>query len=269
MTAPRVPPFLRPRLQPMDITLPSAFPVHFVNGHQALALEMTPALELSQALTLLQLQPSRPILVLVGGASGLQDSHFDVLSHLFQDSLCPWLQARGFGVVDGGTEAGIMQLMGEAYHQTQCSFPLVGVAAQGTIVLPQDPSDATDERAQLDPHHPFFLLVPGQDWGDEAPWLAKLAHCWAGAHPSVTLVVNGGGITFQDVAESVALGRPVVVVAGSGRTADSLAAALEGDRSDAQASALVQSGLIHSIHLEQASQDMLALLDRLIAVYSG
>lgn len=252
----------------MDITLPSAFSLRFANGRQALALEIDPALDLSQVFQVLALPQPRPVLVLVGGASGLEEVHLQALAQLFQKTLCPWLQAGGFGVIDGGTQAGIMQLMGEAYVQTGVDFPLVGVAARGTVALPQETLAAAGNQARLEPNHPFFCLVSGQDWGDEAPWIAKIAQSWAGSCPSVTLVVNGGGITFQDVAESVRVGRPVVVMEGSGRTADLLAAALQGDRSHEQATQLVQSGLIHRVHLNQPPAEVVAVLDRLIAAQS-
>lgn len=249
----------------MDITSPSAFSLHFANGCQALALEIDPALDLSQIFQIFPLSQPRPVLVLVGGASGLEQGHWETLTQLFQTVLCPWLQRGGFGVVDGGTQSGVMQLMGEAYAKTKVDFPLVGVAARGTVALPQETLSTTGHQARLEPNHPFFCLVAGQEWGDEAPWIAKLAQLWAGSCPSLTLAINGGGITMQDVAESVKVGRSVVVVEGSGRTADILAAALQGDRSHEQATKLVASGLIHRIHLNQSPAEFVALFDQLIA----
>jgi hypothetical protein len=79
----------------------------------------------------------------------------------------------------------------------------------------------------LQPHHTHFLLVPGDHWGDESPWIARVATLLAGEAPSVTLLVNGGEISRQDVAHSLAAGRPVLVVAGTGRLADELAGSQE------------------------------------------
>ena len=77
-----------------------------------------------------------------------------------------------------------------------------------------------------------MILVPGDSWGDEFPWLADVADAVAGASRSVTLVVNGGEITYDDIARSVERHRPVVVLAGTGRTADAIGAANDGDRGD-------------------------------------
>ncbi len=66
---------------------------------------------------------------------------------------------------------------------------------------------------------------------------------------SMTLLVNGGDIAWQDVSESVAAGRPVLVIAGSGRTADTLADALRREATDERAAELAQTGLLHAADL--------------------
>ena len=62
-------------------------------------------------------------------------------------------------------------------------------------------------------------------WGDEVPWLGRVASAVAGSRASATLLVNGGEIAYLDMADSLSRDRPVVVLAGSGRTADDVAAA--------------------------------------------
>jgi hypothetical protein len=82
--------------------------------------------------------------------------------------------------------------------------------------------------APLDPYHTQVILVPGDTWGDESPWLSRVAAAIASGWPSVTLVVNGGEITYGDIEHSLEAGRPVIVLAGTGRTADAIAAAAHG-----------------------------------------
>jgi hypothetical protein len=60
-------------------------------------------------------------------------------------------------------------------------------------------------------------------------------------------VINGGDIVYSDVARSVKAGRPVLTVAGSGRTADELAAAVRGDPADDRAVALARSHLVRAV----------------------
>ena len=83
---------------------------------------------------------------------------------------------------------------------------------------------------------------------------ARVAELLAGDRPSLTLLVNGGDVSVDDVAESVRAGRPVLVVGGSGRAADTLAAALRDETPpDERVRALASSALVHAAELEEDS----------------
>jgi hypothetical protein len=141
-----------------------------------------------------------------------------------------------------------MALIGQARAKLGASFPLIGVTAGGTV----KPDDSTVGRAavaSLEPNHTHVVLVPGARWGDESSWLADVASWVAGDAPSVTVVVNGGEVTVGDAERSVAAGRPVLVVAGSGRAADELAAALQEPSQDQWAGKLSGSGLVEAVDL--------------------
>ena len=101
--------------------------------------------------------------------------------------------------------------------------------------------------APLDSGHTHFVLVPGSTWGEEAPWIARVAGAVAGGRPSVTVLVNGGEIAWTDVAESLRARRLVLAVAGTGRTADALAEATAGRPSDPRAARLVATGLVEAV----------------------
>ncbi len=88
-------------------------------------------------------------------------------------------------------------------------------------------------------------------WGAEAPWIARTATVLAGAAPSITVLANGGQIAYADVQRSVETSRPVFVIAGSGRTADVFVGALAGAPADERAAALVESGLIRSVPMDE------------------
>ena len=76
----------------------------------------------------------------------------------------------------------------------------------------------------------------------------------AGDTPSATVLINGGEIAYSDVERSLAAGRSVLAVAGSGRTADDLAAALRGDPADERAVALAESDLVQAVPAENPSR---------------
>ena len=174
--------------------------------------------DLAQALDRLGVRRDRPVLVLVGGAGGMTPEHMDLFRGLLAD-LLPMLLDRGVAVVDGGTDSGVMKVMGGL----KGDLTLVGVAAEGAL------GDVA-----LEPNH-IHVLVPGDQWGDESPWIAEVASVIAGPRPSATLLVNGGEIAYADVTESIERQRTVVVLSGTGRTADAIAAA-SGDRAVSVAS---------------------------------
>lgn len=222
------------------------FTLTFPKGLAARGVWVGRPAELPGALRELGLRPPRPTLALVGGAGGMNEFDLARLRLLFEGALAPLAESLGAFVVDGGTDAGVMRLMGQARARTGAAFPLVGVAATGTVALPGT-APSHPEAASLEPHHTHFVLVPGAKWGDESPWLSRVAGALAAGAPSVTVLVNGGEIARQDVSRSIQAGRPVVVVAGSGRTADTLAAALRGEADDAQAKTLATSGLLRMV----------------------
>lgn len=199
----------------------------------------------------------RPILVLVGGASRMTPNDLEQLSLFFSDVICPLVEHHQGIVIDGGTDAGVMRLMGEARDRTGSTFPLIGVAAQGTVCLPQQHPPILPDYAALEPNHTHFILVPGGLWGDESPWMAKTATLLT-SRKSFTILVNGGNIAWQDVANSVKADRPVLVLAGSGRTADELAKAIVGDRGNPWANQLVDSGLLSAVELQSDLEELKA-----------
>jgi hypothetical protein len=144
---------------------------------------------------------------------------------------------------------------------------LVGVTPTGKVALPnklQTDADLTP----LEPNHTHFVLIPGSNWGDESPWISNVATVLAGNTPSVTVLLNGGEITFQDAFCSVNTGRLVVVIGGSGRTADILASALAGNPTDDRAQELVKSGkfqCINLIDIERRVDDLGEIIKGLLA----
>lgn len=198
---------------------------------------------LAGALDALGLSEPMPVLVLIGGAANVDPAVAEALLILFE-RLAPRLDALGVTVVNGGTAFGVMALMGQARHRTAAGFPLVGVAARGTVAQETLPScaavsvlseagqlvdidrlggRASGEGARLDPHHSHFLLTPGDRWGDESAWIVAAATQLAGNRPALTLVAAGGLVTRRDVGLALQTGRRLIVLAGTGGTADLLA----------------------------------------------
>lgn len=247
-----------------DPVIPSLLTLPFPGGHRAQAIWLAPHHTIRQALDPLALERPRPTLVVVGGAGLMAAISRQRLRVLFNEVLAPLAQELQLTVIDGGTDAGVMQLMGQARHRLGGTFPLVGVLPQGQARL-SDPAamamleqrrsggesaaatPAADAASQipranapapdapeygLEPHHSHFLLTPGQDWGSESAWISDLATAIAPPKPALTLLINGGKIATTDFHINLAAGRPMLVLAGSGRLADQVAAALAAEEDD-------------------------------------
>jgi SLOG in TRPM, prokaryote len=183
------------------------------------------------------------VVVLVGGAGGLQPAEARTCSVLFERVLLPVIEEIGGVLVDGGTDTGIMSLAAKARRSIGGQLPHVGVVAEGTVRWPgstHEPEDAAD----LEPDHTHFVAVPGDRWGDEATWLSVVASAIAGTAPSVTVLANGGDVAYEDVRLSIAQQRPVLVLDGTGRSAAAIAAARSGGPADPRAAKLAASALV-------------------------
>lgn len=239
------------------------FTIPLVEGHRAIAARIQDPLDLPSTLERFGLQRPRPTLALVGGASNMTSQDYELLRGLFTTVIAETVADTNAAIVDGGTNAGIMRLIGQARTELNANFPLIGVAPFRKMQLPHlchlPPASATPA-----PNHTHFILVPGEEWGDESVWLAKVTTLLSGSCPSATLVINGGNVTWQDVVESVAAQRLTLVLAGSGRTADQLAAALHNQSQDKRANQIVATGLVKLVHLEVGLPKLAQQLQQLL-----
>jgi hypothetical protein len=218
--------------------------------------------ELPAALDTLGVPRPRPVLLMVGGAGGMDEGARQALAGVLRDAVVPSVERHGAVVVDGGTDSGVMRMLGRARAAGGSGFPLVGVAATGTVRVPGGGS-VIDDAAELERNHSHAVLVPGDAWGDESPWLTHVADVIAGDRPSLTVVVNGGEITYTNVAESIERGRPVVVLAGTGRTAAAIAGARNGQATDGRAAAIAASPLTEVVAVDDAAA-LRAAIDALL-----
>ena len=221
--------------------------------------------QIADTLADIGLGAAKPTLVLIGGASQISKSDYRLIQSLFADVISPLADKLGCYVVDGGTDAGIIRLIGQARRATQATFPLVGITPVDLLDLPNFPA-AEEDSAPLEANHTHCIAVPGRSWGDESAWMAKIATLLAGDRPSVVLLINGGSITWKDAAANAAVGRQILVLEGSGRAADLLVDTLKGkSTSDERALALAGSGLLEAVSLCQGAK---ALSEKLTAKLS-
>jgi hypothetical protein len=183
-----------------------------------------------------------PAVVLVGGADGLDPADALRCERLFADVLIPVLTVTGATVIDGATDVGVTRLIGRARRRAGATGQHVGVVADANVAWPDQP--LADGKASLEPNHTHVVVVPGEEWGDEVPWLSAVADAIAGEAPSITLLANGGNIAYNDIRASLAVGRRVFVLPGTGRTADEIARAAAKESAEPEALEIAGSPLV-------------------------
>jgi hypothetical protein len=178
-----------------------------------------------------------------GGAKGLDDSRKARLAELFTDAIAPAAAELGALIIDGGTQSGVMAMMGEAVARDGRKCQLLGVAPTGKVTYPGGPGDADiADPVPLEPNHSHFVLVEGKDWGDETGPMLELARAFNA--PTVAILINGGTIAADEALQSVRNGWPLVIIEGSGRFADDLSAAVRDGQhaKSAELSEIARSG---------------------------
>lgn len=210
----------------LDLRSPGLVTIKFTEGHQAQAYNLSPQQTSTEALKAMGLKGPNPTLVIIGGASEMSPESLTQLQAIFNSVIAPLADELHLTVLDGGTDAGVIHMMGVARSHIQGSFRLVGVAPQAKVQFPHEADDhgaPEVSRYPLEPNHTDFLLVPGDQWGCESPWLSELASTLAGDRASLAILINGGNVTFTDLTFNLGSGRPTVVLSGSGRLADRIA----------------------------------------------
>ena len=239
------------------------FKIAISNGLTASAIRVLSRENLPNAMGKLELYSPRPVLVILGGAGKMSEADLSRLRSLFVKVLAPVAEELGASVVDGGTDFGVMQMMGQARAEISATFPLIGVTPVGKVAIPNQ--IPPEEVTALEPHHSHFVLIPGSNWGDESPWLADVATVLANGAPSVAVLVNGGEISKKDVSENLKANRLVLAVAGTGRLADTLTVALRGEASDEGVRELVASRLVQAIDLKENFDSLSQLINEMLS----
>ena len=237
----------------------TTFVKEFPNSHQAVAVrtgaEANPAF-IAEAL---ELPTSSGLLLLSGGAGLMSEGLLDQLLLLFT-VVAETLAREQVTVIDGGTQAGVMQMMGEALARAGRTAPYIGVLPAHAEVEPGGPHGEDI----LEPHHSHFVLIESDQWGSESKIMCDLATYLSTQAPSLVLLVNGGEIALQDIEWNVRQGREIVVLVGSGRLADEIAAAVRQPerRTQDRIATLVREGRITLFDIADGPEALAALIRR-------
>ncbi|HJQ24259.1 MAG TPA: DUF4231 domain-containing protein [Blastocatellia bacterium] len=213
--------------------------IRFSNRNEAVVVLPAADAEAKDVVAALGLPPYEAVIVVSGGAGGLDEKLVPRLTQLFGRGVArAAVEARAV-ILDGGTQAGVMAMMGEAVAGRGYKTSLVGVAPKSLINF----AEGATGGVPLEPNHSHFVLVDGDTWGSETSTLFALAAALinrtapAGAAnqppkdgaekaaKGVMILVNGGPISRNEVLYAVRQNLSLIVVEGSGGLADEIATA--------------------------------------------
>lgn len=246
--------------------------IAFPNGNRALALRLEKAtglaayapaaadgLAIAEALGL---PPPRAFLLVHGGASAMPPAQMDRLRRL-AGGVARLVAEEVIAVIDGGTQAGVMQIVGEERARVEGTAPLIGVCPAALVSWPGGP--ASSNLVPLEPNHTHFVLTAGEHWGAETKTMFALAAALSSdGVPSVAILANGGPIAQDEVLQDIRQGREIIVIRGSGRLADSIAATIMGDNEPPgnEIAAIVREGHITLFDITDEPAALAALIRR-------
>ena len=239
--------------------------ITFANGNRAVAVSAPRDASAKTIINALGIVSPPAVILLFGGAAGLDDSRKAHLATLFADGVTPVAAELGALIIDGGTQSGVMAIMGEAVAQHPRTCQLLGIAPKGKIAHPEIVgASAVSDGAPLEPHHSHFVLVESAEWGGETTTLLELARGFNA--PIVAVLVNGGAIAADEALQSVRNGWPLLVLEGSGRFADELSEAVRDGQSakSAKIGEIARSGRVALFHVDDAAEKLKVELRRML-----
>lgn len=242
--------------------------ISFPNGNRALAVVPpigTSATDLVRALGIPQ---PKALIMIAGGAARMDERDHPNLMRLFTDGIAHTAATHNALVIDGGTQSGVMELMGQGIAKQQQRTVLLGISPAGNVTYPGKKRQRVgSEEVPLDPNHSHFVLVETNEWGGETETMYELAKVFSEGCPSVAILINGGAIAKNEVLYNVRQRRPIIVIEGSGRFADEIARILHEKSSfdsDPDLTEITSQGKLYLFPLAGSTLELEQLTQRLL-----
>jgi hypothetical protein len=194
----------------------------FPNNKRATAV--SPAADASAAaiLAALDLKPHKTVILIIGGADNIDEKLMRRLIQLFGRGIARAAANANAVIIDGGTQSGVMAMMGQGVADRGSKCSLIGIAPKALVSYPGSPSPSP---VSLDPNHSHFVLAEGAEWGSELPMIFNLAGALTSNAPGVAILASGGANARDEAVHVVRQNLPLIVIEGSGGLADEIAAA--------------------------------------------
>ncbi len=237
--------------------------INFSNGNHAQALLVPVGAQVDGMASALGIQEPRNVILIAGGASAMGKESDDELFPLLMNGVVRPATSLDALILDGGTQTGVMALIGLGVAQQQHKPVLLGVAADGMVLYPGKTTGTNEDAVLLDPNHSHFILVETATWGEETRTMYELVQFLSREHASVAILVNGGEIARREALYNVHQGRSLIIIEGSGRAADEIARAMHDatfSSSNADLTEIVTKGDLHLFPLSGPAKKLEQLI---------
>jgi len=279
-------------------------PIKFSGNQKAVAVFSSSEDAAAEIQDKLNLAPYNAIILVFGSADNIEEKIVPRLTQLCRRGIASAAADAKAVILDGGTNAGVAMLVGAGVASRNTKVSLIGVAPKGKVSFPglQDvPANATP----LEPNHSHFVLVDGNEWGNETPTLFNLADVlmqppkkeadavqsangsqtsWlsrskkeSGTNsqpgkekkiPALAILIGGGAVTKDEVVQAVRRKIPLIVVKGSGGLAEDVTDAYDKKDvlpDDPDLAEIIADGDIHLHSLDDLVEGMNRLILRELA----
>jgi hypothetical protein len=190
----------------------------------------------------LDIQNYKAVILILGGAENADDKLKPRLIQLFDRGIARAAAEANAVIIDGTTHEGTMSLIGAGIANRGYKSALVGVAPFSLISYP---GSHTTSKISLDPNHSHFVLVEGDNWGDKTAIMLDLVNALSYKTnttanttitgetvvrsveklPRLAILSGGEAIAKNEVLLAVRQKLSLLVIEGSGGTADEIAEA--------------------------------------------
>jgi hypothetical protein len=242
--------------------------ISFPNGNQARAVLPPPGTRATDLVRALAIPQPGSLIMIAGGAARMDERDHLNLTRLFTDGIAHIAATYNALVIDGGTQSGVMDLMGQGVAKQQQRPVLLGISPAGKVTYPGKTGHRVGrDEVPLDPNHSHFVLVETNEWGGETETMYELANVFSEGCPSVAILINGGDIAKNEVLYNVRQRRSILVIEGSGRFADEIARNIHEKTSfdsDPDVTEITSKGKLYVFPISGSTLELEQLTQRLL-----
>ena len=213
--------------------------IQFSNNRSAQAVLTTASAKVVEIVTALDIPSPKAVILSIGGAENLEASLLPRLTQLYGRGIARAAAEANALIIDGGTAAGVMALMGEGVAAQGNRSALIGIAPLSKVSFE---GSENQQGTQLEPNHSHFVLTEGAEWGSETATMFSLLSAFThhtveatdsyglsktsvSKIPTVVILAGGGNVAKSEVIRTVRQKLPLIIIKGSGGLADEIATA--------------------------------------------